>query len=460
VGRALGRNRVTGPSAEERIEQVRAALRGRALFWFGIRGEDAQSLLAVPEFAGSFAITAPLRSASLAADRNVTQEAFAGHRVDLDEYDLDLDASPAADAFRVALAEATNEPCVLLAYRPSGFVSSLAYSRNETVEVAAMFVRRQSAFEHKPWVETALAHRGVRMPRWRYVSREQVGRIGRLLADGPLILRANSSSGGVGIARVDHLDVIDELWPTRPDHFAAVSPELTDAVPVNVGGCVFADGTVRLHPPSVQLIGVPALTHRPFGYCGNDFDAIRRLSEGALAALDAMTREVGAWLHEERYLGAFGLDALVRGDEVTFLEVNPRFQGSTALGADLALELGEPSLYLDALAAHLGLVSGGAGRHLGWWAEHQDARSHLVVHRRPEDPAGTDRANATRLRELGSRLTLRPGVPTVDVGGVIGRLVVEGAVTTTGFDLTGEAPVDIGILRGGAGASPMGEGEA
>jgi hypothetical protein len=442
---------VTGtgaPTAAGRLAQVRRALAGRALFWFGIRGEDAQSLLQLPEFAGSFAITAPLRAASLPAERNVVLEALAERRVDLDEYDLDLDGSVEADQFRRALADATSQPSVLLTYRPAGFVSSLGFSRDTTLTEAGMFARRQAAFEHKPWVETSLRARGITMPPWTYVTREQTGRLRRLLQHGPHILRANSSSGGVGIARVRTVEDAQALWPQRPDHFAAVAPELTDAIPVNVGGCVFPDGTIRLHPPSVQLIGIEACTERPFGFCGNDFGAIADLDHDGLVELDALSREVGQWLHEERYVGAFGLDALVDGPTVHFLEVNPRFQGSSSLGAELATTLNEPTLYLDALAAHLGVDAGGTGRTLSDWALDQPARSHAVVHRRHGDPGATDYYAGEHLRTVSADVTLRPEVPKVDLGGVLGRLVFDRSVTTTGFELDDGASTAVRGVRG------------
>src|SRR4051812_35108621 len=72
------------------IAAIRDALGGRRLVWFGIRGEDGRALLQLPEFQACFAITAPLRAASLDPASNVTFESIGGRRPDLDRYDIDL----------------------------------------------------------------------------------------------------------------------------------------------------------------------------------------------------------------------------------------------------------------------------------------------------------------------------------------------------------------------------------
>ena len=136
---------------------------------------------------------------------------------------------------------------------------------SDTMTLAGPWKDRQSAFEHKPWVERSLALRGVRGLNWQYVADEHRSRAKRLLASGPHILRASRTSGGVGIVAVATEEEVDRFWPEQPDTFVAVAPFLESAMPLNFSGCVFADGSLRLHPPSVQLIGIASCVDRRFG---------------------------------------------------------------------------------------------------------------------------------------------------------------------------------------------------
>jgi hypothetical protein len=426
---------MTAGRPQDAISAIESEVGGRRLVWFGIRGEDGDALLQIEQFSGTFAITAPLRAGSIAPEANVSLETALGRRPDLDEYDIDLDRSDEAVAFKRQFLRNVSGRAVVVTYRPAAFISALAFAMSDTMTLAGMFKDRQAAFEHKPWVETSLAARGVRTLRWRYVPDTDRERAKRLLDRGPLVLRASRSSGGVGIVRVDSVDEIDAHWPQQPDEFVGVAPYIDGGVPLNVSGCVFANGVVRLHPPSLQLIGVPVCTTRTFGYCGNDFGAASRLDGTVLDQLDELARTVGRWLHEERYRGAFGLDAMLVGDEVVFTEVNPRFQGSSALSAAIAAEVEVTDLYLDHVAASLGLAPPDDGLTMAEWAAHQPPMSHVVVHNLASSAVVSTPGTRVAL-PAGVRLSLVPGSGLrIDSGGVLGRLVVPSSVTCRGFEL-------------------------
>jgi hypothetical protein len=418
------------------LASVRKAIDGRRVVWFGIRGEDAEALLQLPELEASFTVTAQLRSARLASSSNVTLEGLSGARPDLDRHDIDLDTSEAAREFRRRFLVEVSGRCVVVTYRPAAFVSALAFSMTETMTLAGLFKDRQMAFEHKPWVETSLLRRGIPMLGWRYVADEHRSRAKRMLVNGPLVLRGSRSSGGVGMARVTSELEVDILWPPQPDAFVAVAPFVERALPVNVTGCVFPNGVVHAHPPSVQLIGVESCTDRSFGYCGNDFGAISAVDARALDRLDSIVRSVGAWLHSERYVGVFGVDALCRDADVFFTEVNPRFQGSSAPSAEIAAGLDVADLFLEHLAASLGLPAEEPGLSVSDWVREQPALSQIVVHNTSGGSLYRDATSAlpsmgrdTRVAQLvPAQVEALPGASTY-------RIVTARSVTTTGFEI-------------------------
>ncbi|MDQ8043082.1 MAG: hypothetical protein AAGC46_00330 [Solirubrobacteraceae bacterium] len=423
-------------AADDALATVRTVLAGRHLIWFGIRGEDGEALLRVPELSSSFSIIAKLRSSSLPERSNVSLEGLTGVREDLDTYDIDDPGSRTADVvdFRRRLLNEVSGPCVMVTYRPSALVSALAFAKADTMTLAGLYKDRQQAFEHKPWVETSLANRGVRGLGWTYVADEHRHLARRHLHDGPQVVRANRSSGGVGIALARTEEELEANWPEQQEAFVGLAPYLSPTVPLNFSGCVFPDGTVRLHPASVQLVGIPSCTDRPFGYAGNDFGALKFFDRKILEELDNLGRTVGAWLHHERYEGVFGVDALVHNGAVHFTEINARFQGSSALSARVAREVDVPDLFLDHLAATLGVAPDGDGMSITEWASMQPDLSKLVVH----NTSGTQVTHdpSTQLPDLrhGVRLDQLPSTDTViRPDGVLGSLTFSRSVTESGF---------------------------
>jgi len=413
---------------DERLEQLESAIAGRSLLWFGIRGLDARRLELLESFTAAFSITAPHQAAGL--HRSCSLEQLTHRRVDLDAYDIDLDPQPAVDRFRHEVLAAMAEPSVLCSYRPSVFIATLGFATRGSCEVVDQFVERQRPFEHKPWVETSLEAQGVRTLGWRYLPRERRQRLS--LDPGPsgLVLRPDRSSGGVGISLVTSRTEAMAAWEDNHALLMGVAPYLDRAIPLNVGGCVYADGSVTLQPASLQLIGIPNLTDRPFGYCGNDFAAVRLLSSSVLDELDRSVRLVGTWLSNQGYRGGFGADYLLSDRELYFAEVNARLQGSTRLATALVAEAGHLDPMLEHLASQLGLPPL-EDLTLNQWAERIHPAAQLITHRRAADPAD---APVPRLR--GARRTMVPddGV-VVEVGGVFAVDAFDHQVTDDGFHL-------------------------
>lgn len=430
------------------MRAIRKALAGARLIWFGIRGEDGEALAILPELVGSFSIIAPLQAAQGPSEVDVCLETLRGARPDLDRYDVDLDPSEAAREFRRLMLREVGARCVVVTYRPSSLVSALSFSMADTMTLAGLVNERQAVFEHKPWVERSLLARGIDGLGWRYVADEHRVRVKRMVeASGPHVLRASHTSGGVGIVLARHKDDIERSWPPQPDAFVAVAP-FRPGAPINFSGCVFADGQIRLHPPSMQLIGIASCIDRPFGYCGNDFGALESLCDDAtFERIDSMGRTIGRWLYDEGYRGAFGVDAIVTEDEVVFTEVNARFQGSSALSAVIARELDMPDLFLEHLAATLGLSPAGKGISIGEWARRQPALSRIVVHNTSAAPLALDGAAPPASLPAGTVVSqLAPDLP-VDPGGALCCVTLPGSVTRTGFALKPDAERLVGALR-------------
>jgi hypothetical protein len=301
-----------------------------------------------------------------------------------------------------------------------------------------MFKDHQAAFEHKPWVESAVADLGLPHIPWTYIADEEQLDALRLLGDGAIMLRRSRSSGGTGVAKVESAEQLTRSWMHQDEAFVGVAPFVEDALPVNVGGVVFDDG-VTIHLPSVQLIGVPSCTTRPFGYCGNDFGAARDLDAPAVDMIERSTRTIGDWLRARGYRGAFGADYLVHDGVALFTEVNPRFQGSTHLSCQISVHLGESCLMLEHLAALLRLSCPPQPPLLDRVRDAPDM-AHVVPHWGGPQPEHIDGS------ELVLALATHPDFVRADVvvppsrlslpGATMARVTIATRLTTTGFELT------------------------
>ncbi len=415
------------------IRKLHAQLGNKKLVWFGTRGEDAQALLDLPQFSEVFSLIAPFGSVSMNVDACLEQ--LTGKRVDLDTYNLDEDKSPEARELRRRLFLSLGEPAVVVPYRPLAFLSSVQYPRAEYVEYLGLFHERQAPFEHKPWVESELKRQGLRVVPWRYYTDDDRLRVEEQVdALGPVVIRSNRSDGGAGLSVARTRDEVASAWRPQADGFLAAAPLLTPHVPLNISACVFADGRVSLHPPSLQLLGVPVCTNRTFGYCGNDFAAVRDLDARHLDELQALVVAVGRWLAARGFLGAFGVDAMLHDGRVLLAEVNPRFQGSSALSAWIDGELDRPDIFLCHIAAFLGL-SASSNESLRDLVRTQPPVAQIICHNRAQGPV-------RRVAELpaeagrGVRCNLVPG-PDVLISpeAALFRVFAPGPVTTDGFSL-------------------------
>ncbi|MDR1187985.1 MAG: ATP-grasp domain-containing protein [Bifidobacteriaceae bacterium] len=338
---------------EDLCAAISRALDGRQLLWMGIRGDDARALAEIPEFAGSFSIIN--RYSHRPLDYSMAYEDITGVRVDLDDWDIDAHPFDEATAeFRHQIRVAMAKDSAVVTYRPSEFLSALVFSRADRCRYLGLYASHHHAFEHKPWVEVAVAKMGIPTLGWRYVADEEQLDVPMLLGAGPVVVRPSRGSGGTGITKAEGIAELVRSWPHGEEFFASVSPYLDGCISMNVGAVVWDDG-VTIHHPSVQLIGIPGCTRREFGYCGNDFAAVKQMGNTVIRQMEHQTRRIGDWARSQGYRGAFGVDFMVQGDRLLFTEMNPRMQGSTRLSSRLSALSEQPCILLDHVAALLHL---------------------------------------------------------------------------------------------------------
>jgi hypothetical protein len=421
------------------IGEIERELGARRLIWFGTRAEDAESLADIPQFAASYSLLAPMTSRS--SVDSVSLEQFDGMRRDLDTFDLDTNLqSEAVTRLRDAMLYAFSHPCAVVAYRPSLFLSALGFARQDRCNYLGMFKGHQDAFEHKPWLESLITKLGIPAIHWRYVPDRELLDARRMFDSGPIMLRRSRTTGGVGLQRVDEPDHLEQAWPVEAEAFVSVSQYIPNGVPLNVGAVVWAD-EVTVHRASIQLIGIEKCTTRPFGYCGNDFASASDLDPTILDEIEKSTIRIGVLLRSLGYLGAFGVDFLLKNGVPLFTEVNPRFQGSTHVSSFLSVERDETCIVSEHIAAFLRLEPPISRSLRELMADNVDMSS-LVIHNVSGGDQSIDPSDlTTRFRHL--RSFIRADVLTnaslqTEPNATIARIAVRSRVTETGFELRAE----------------------
>ncbi len=348
---------------------ISSILGNRNLFWFGTRGCDALPLIGLPQFKGVFSLISPLSGWPNIEDQCL--ENLSGRRVDLDSFNIDdeVHRQKFSDELRelwLGLSERLNSHCVVAPYSANNFITAAIFPRINHVEYAGLFHERQRAFEHKVWVETELrkdfqkAGEHINIINWKCLFIDDISRplLEEAVDSGRTVVRLNRSNGGNGVFLLNDVADIEQLWPqlcSYHDGYFSMAPFLAGSVPLNLNGVVFPDGAVRLHAPSIQILGDPDLSLKRFSYNGNDFGRVKDLAPKEIDSLEHLGILVGKWLAKERYVGAFGIDALVQDGRLYLAEVNPRFQGSSAVGAQLDQQQDQVDMYLNHMAAFFDL---------------------------------------------------------------------------------------------------------
>ena len=419
------------------LAEVSRRLGNRQLVWFGTRGEDIESIADLPQLTAAFSVISTYRRRSTI--EGLALEDITGIRVDLDAHDIDEEPDPAAvEEIRSSMLRILSQPSCVFTYRPSTLVSSVCFARRQTTKYLGMFKDHQFAFEHKPWVESAIADLGIPTIPWTYVADDNQRDSLSFLNTGSVMLRKSRSSGGTGLFRVENPEDLIHAWPRGQEAFVSVAPYVASGIPVNIGATVWQDG-VSVDLPSVQLIGLEQCTDRPFGYCGNDFGAVRDLSGDVIDSLERNTVKIGHWMRERGYLGTFGVDFLVADGKALFTEVNPRFQGSTHLSARLELERGASCLLLEHLGANLGMECP-REEPLRERVDATPDAAHMVLHRKSDMPEKIDPAPLVSTVSdtpgfLAADVLTRPDLVT-DPGATIARITARERVTNDGFTLS------------------------
>lgn len=154
------------------------------------------------------------------------------------------------------------------------------------------------------------------------------------------IIQDNLSSGGVGtyLLSKSNTNVLSVL---KNSQIYLVSPYISPSYSVNVHILVSANQQM-VFQPSIQII-IPGQNN--FTFRGSDFIGAQDITNDICKRLREISLCISEKLSIMGYRGICGLDFIVSKEEIYFIEINPRFQGSSFLINRTLQEYKLPSLY-------------------------------------------------------------------------------------------------------------------
>lgn len=167
-----------------------------------------------------------------------------------------------------------------------------------------------------------------------------------------LVIQRGFSCGGEGTFLVSaDTEDLSKLLPNDSEK-CIVTEYQENNVPINLHAVIY-EKEVLLFPPSIQLISYD--DHR-LKYIGSDFTSYRELSQEEKGLIMAEGLNICNALQAKGYLGVCGIDLILSNGNCYFMEVNGRFQASSALLNRYLVKNGFPVLqlyHMDAFAHQL-----------------------------------------------------------------------------------------------------------
>lgn len=163
------------------------------------------------------------------------------------------------------------------------------------------------------------------------------------------IIQKNISSGGKGTYLLTPDDESNILRELENGELYIVSPYIADAYSINIHVCI-SDTCIIEFPFSIQIT---KLVNHKILFCGSDYIAATSISDEIKNKIHVNVKKICALLKLLGYKGVLGIDLMVTNQYIYFIEINPRFQGSSLPLSKGLTDNNLPSLYelhLDAFA--------------------------------------------------------------------------------------------------------------
>lgn len=155
------------------------------------------------------------------------------------------------------------------------------------------------------------------------------------------IVQKNISSGGKGTFLLNKYNEESICKQLEDNELYNVSPYIKNSYSINMHICITDDIIIQF-PISLQIL--KEIDHKLL-FLGSDYIEAKNIPEYVVDQIYIKTNEISNELKTLGYRGVLGIDLLVTANEIYFIEINPRFQGSSMPLSKALVENNLPSLY-------------------------------------------------------------------------------------------------------------------
>lgn len=155
-----------------------------------------------------------------------------------------------------------------------------------------------------------------------------------------VVVQRDFSCGGSGTFLLPLDEVASSALPLPSDELCLVTAFEERNISVNIHCVIYSDDYL-LFAPSIQIVRQdgPRLE-----YLGSDYSAYQTLPSAEREQVCTLAGTLCRYLQQEGYLGVCGIDMLLSGGNCYLMEINPRFQASSAILNSSHARQGFPSL--------------------------------------------------------------------------------------------------------------------
>ncbi len=209
------------------------------------------------------------------------------------------------------------------------------------------------AFENKISQYKILSDAGVNFPKTRITEMKNVGYAELKDEFGEkLIIQFNRGHTGDSTILIENGEKFIHIKNTFPDRTVKIVEFIDSPLTYTLNGCITKSGCYA-GGLCYQITGVERLAHSKSATVGNDYSVRKGINEEILEKIKTEFNKISEKMKSHGYRGMFGIDLIIRNEEVYIIEVNARQTQSVPFYTKLQLSKDEIPLSMLHLAEFL-----------------------------------------------------------------------------------------------------------
>jgi predicted ATP-grasp superfamily ATP-dependent carboligase len=308
------------------IEELEELLKGKKWSWWGQRAHDALGLSQFIDFDFIACCDWGIDIEDLWNTKVVSLERISGSRTNYSNDDLNnIMNKNLSSALHKKMQKGSN--CIM--YRSINELEKEA-SQNKKINLCTPALKLKNFFDDKILFRRILHEIGIKpVPGTVSLSDNLDYNSLKSKFGAAFILKYPFASSGNKthyVENADNLNYLKNIYQGK----TVIIEQYFESSSINVNACITEKENI-VSQPSVQIVGIESLVKSRFGYAGNDFAALKNISDDKITEIKKITRIIMNSMVEKGYRGIMGLDFLNTDNYIYPVEINPRFQNSTSM---------------------------------------------------------------------------------------------------------------------------------